>query len=325
MKLFLTSAYATHTLLDQLVKLVSSDRIGRHNICHSAASADAILFVEDGHFNDYAYRQVQRHPLVKQFPNKTFIYTEADKPFHTLPGLYTSMPAGRFRNQEHVAFPFVRIMNQYVKHISKWQVEQDWPFSFVGAMSSNLRKSVFKLSDLSPGIRDTSEFNFWHSTPSEKASQGLFFAESMARSRFSLCPRGIGTTSFRPYESMVAGRAPVIISDNWVPPAHVNWDFAVFVRESEIANIPQLLESMKDEAIERGKAARAAWESVYAPAVIFDTAACSVEALLVTAPKHEKPAFSLNEHFNLGRVATELEMTMRDLAQKYKQTKQSAL
>jgi len=325
MKLFLTSAYDTHTSLDQLIKLARFDRVGQHELCNSANSADAILFVEDAHFSDYAYRQVRRHPLVKQYNNKTFIYSEADKPFHTLPGLYTSMPADRFQEQQHVAFPFVRTMNQYVKHISKWQVEQDWPFSFVGAMSCRLRKSVIKLSEFSPGVRNTSEFNFWHATQAEKTSQGLFFAESMARSRFSLCPRGIGTTSFRPFESMRAGRAPVIISDNWVPPSHVNWDFAIFVREAEIANIPQLLEGMKDEAIERGKAARAAWESAYATDVIFDTAACSVEVLLATVPKHEGPGFNFNEHFNLGKITTELEMTMRNLAQKYKQSKQSAL
>ncbi len=319
MKLHLTSAYETHESLDRLTKLASLDRVGTHTICASPREADAILFVEDAHFNDYLYRRVLKHPLVNQYKTKTFIYTEADKPYHVLPGLYCNMPSNRFRKDVHQAFPFVRSMNQYVKHISQWDIEQDWAFSFVGSMSHRLRRSILKFSHLSPGVRDTSEFDFWHATEQEKASQGMVFAESMSRSRFILCPRGIGTASFRPFEAMQAGRAPVIISDQWVPPPQVNWDFAVFVPEAEINGIPDLLESIRDEAFERGRAARAAWESTYAPDVMFNTTATSVNELLANKISTQQTDREQTDVFEFGRWITELQMSVRDMTKAYRQ------
>ncbi len=318
MKLFLTSAYDSHESLDRLTKLASLDRVGKHAVCHSPREADAILFVEDAHFNDYLYRRVRKHTLVSQYREKTFIYTEADKPFHVLPGLYCSMPKGRFRYDQHISFPVIRSMNKYVKHISSWKVEQDWPFSFVGSMSHKLRKSVLKLGHLSPGISDTSNFDFWHATPQEKAAQGLIFAESMARSRFILCPRGIGTTSLRPYEAMQAARAPVIISDQWVPPSQVNWDFAIFVKESEISRIPEILTTFHDEAAERGKAARAAWEKVYAPDVLFDTTATSIGELLKTRSSRNHSNLTQFAQASVEKVVTSVEMKLRSKVQMYR-------
>ena len=79
---------------------------------------------------------------------------------------------------------------------------------------------------------------------------------------------------------MQAARAPVIISDNWVPPPHVDWDFALVVPESDIEAIPDILIEHLSEAADRGQAAREAWEAAYAPTVIFDTVGQSLQYLL---------------------------------------------
>jgi len=103
----------------------------------------------------------------------------------------------------------------------------------------------------------------------------------LAASRFVLCPRGIGTSSIRLYETLEAGRVPVIISDDWVPPAETDWSFAIQVEERRISSIPGLLQSIENEAEERGEAARQAWMDSYSPKTLFNTAGNAVESLVM--------------------------------------------
>jgi xylogalacturonan beta-1,3-xylosyltransferase len=53
------------------------------------------------------------------------------------------------------------------------------------------------------------------------------FQEILARSRFSLCPRGVGTATLRFWESLAAGAIPVLISDHFELPGGTNWPSCV--------------------------------------------------------------------------------------------------
>jgi len=284
MKLHLLSAYPTHEWLTALLACADDDRVGRHELCDDPHEADVILFVENAQFDDYLYKRLLKHPLVQMYPEKTFMYNEVDRPWCVLPGIYACMPANRYDESRQVAFPYLVTPNRFVPQIHRWQVKREWLFSFVGASSHPLRRRVTALNSVSEGVRDTSDFNVWHSDAIERSSQGLVFAESMARSHFVLCPRGLGTSSYRPFEAMQAARAPVIISDEWVAPPHVDWDFALFVPEKDVEAIPDLLAERVSEAGDRGQAARRAWEMAYSPTVLFDTVAESM-AFLLQAPK----------------------------------------
>lgn len=280
MKILATSAYETHELLDDFVAMAAKDTYGNHTLCDSAEDADVIVFVENTHFDDYLYKKVRQHPFAQQFPEKTFMYNEADKPWSALPGLYCSMPRRFFQHSKQVAFPYISTPNDFIKDVHTWDVEKRWLFSFVGSTSHRCRNDVVALTNDDSGVHDTSEFNVWDCTDDTKAAVGKHFAQTMAESHFMLCPRGIGTSSYRLFETLEAGRAPVIIANQWVPTPHISWDFAVRVDERDIKSIPGLLRSISDEAEDRGKAARAAWESAYAPEVMFDTAAESLAWLL---------------------------------------------
>lgn len=280
MKILATSAYQTHELLDAFIAMAEKDQFGKHTLCHSAEEADIIFFVENAHFDDYLYGKVRQHPLVQQYPEKTFMYNETDKPWSALPGLYCSMPRRFFQPSKQVAFPYLCTPNEFIKDVHSWDVEKRWLFSFVGSTSSRCRYDVIALTEDGSGVQDTSDFNVWDCTIDTKAAQGQNFAKTMAESHFMLCPRGIGPSSYRLFETLEAGVAPVIIANQWVPTPHIDWDFAVRVDERDIKSIPALLRSISDEAADRGKAARAAWESAYAPEVMFDTAAESLEWLL---------------------------------------------
>jgi hypothetical protein len=69
---------------------------------------------------------------------------------------------------------------------------------------------------------------------------------------------------------MKTGRVPVILSDEWIPPKGPSWEtFSLRVPESDIFEVPSMLESLELQAPEMGKRARHTWEEWFAPEVSF--------------------------------------------------------
>ncbi|NCF71294.1 MAG: hypothetical protein GWP59_06300 [Chlamydiales bacterium] len=76
----------------------------------------------------------------------------------------------------------------------------------------------------------------------------------MQRSTFSLCPRGVGPTSFRTYEAISYNSIPIYIWNEEVLLPYqdeINWerDIAVLVHADEMHKLPQILESMSKQEI----------------------------------------------------------------------------
>ena len=82
------------------------------------------------------------------------------------------------------------------------------------------------------------------------------FIDKMERSVFSLCPRGYGATSFRICESLQQGSIPVYIYDKdwspWIDELDFN-EIGVKIHESQIDNIPEILNSLTDSEIKNLK------------------------------------------------------------------------
>ena len=92
----------------------------------------------------------------------------------------------------------------------------------------------------------------------------------LMRSKFILCPRGIGTSSWRLFETMKAGRVPVIISDQWVPPEGPSWlECSIRVPESEVMLIPEMLERREVDASKLALAARKVWDDWFSSEAVF--------------------------------------------------------
>src|SRR5262249_20919740 len=89
---------------------------------------------------------------------------------------------------------------------------------------------------------------------------------------FVLCPRGVAPSSYRIFETMKAGRVPVIIADEWVPPAGPDWtEFSVRVPEARLGDVPQILERLSDRARDMGLCAAKAWERWFSREEAFQT------------------------------------------------------
>ena len=93
-------------------------------------------------------------------------------------------------------------------------------------------------------------------------------------------PRGIGPTTNRLFEVMRMGRSPVIIADDWARPPGPDWDsFAVFVKESDLDLIPDILEPLSSRAEEMGQKAHLAWEAWFSPDVALSQQLAEIESL----------------------------------------------
>lgn len=110
----------------------------------------------------------------------------------------------------------------------------------------------------------------------------------------------------RLYETLEAGRVPVIISDQWAPPPETDWGFAIQVEERRTSSIPGLLSSLANEAHDRGEAARQAWLHAYAANTMFNTVGDSLESLmqLNNGRRHRRPTIHLNKWIAGGELLT---------------------
>jgi hypothetical protein len=250
------------------MKLVKAEiaRSREHSLTEDARRADFILLFERNSFKTQAdVRPLLESPLLQRFPDKSFCVNFDDQPVGLLPGAYVSMPRSRFDWRRHRAIAYVGQYNEVVSRLAN-QRNQYVPnllYSFRGSNSSPARARLLaELPSSSPEGRVTESTRWFDHTEEEK----LAYAEEILRSKFVLCPRGVGTSSIRLYEAMELGRALVVISDEWVEPPGPDWlSFAAFVAEDHLSKLPPLLREMEPSAPEMGRRARRAWELWFSP------------------------------------------------------------
>src|SRR6185295_475378 len=85
------------------------------------------------------------------------------------------------------------------------------------------------------------------------------YARALCDTKFVLCPRGLGASSFRVFECLKAARIPVIISDDWVLPSGPDWNsFSIRVSEKNVEQIPKIVRESEVFAIDMS---RKAWQA----------------------------------------------------------------
>lgn len=110
--------------------------------------------------------------------------------------------------------------------------------SFSGGMTHPIRKEIVR------------RYSHQYTIP-KKPLPIQDYCGLMARSKFALCPRGYGKTSFRICEALQYGAVPVYISDEFIIPG--NRDFnecGVLIHSNEIRNIDRILKAITPEELE---------------------------------------------------------------------------
>lgn len=245
------------------------DVFGVHQLTLHPGQADLILFVDLHLSPDWRLHSLLDHELVRRFRGKTLVYDERDHPWLALPGLYCSMPRRHFDHRLQRACAYYGAV--HFTDEKRLGVEPDYLFSFMGSRSHPIRTPILRLTHPRGMLEDTSGFVFYdRSDPAAYDHQRGRYLSTLLRSKFVLCPLGAGTGSIRLFETLAAGRVPVIISDQWVPPTGPAWShISLGVRESAVGSIPRLLEAAEERYPQMSAAAQTAHEHWFSQSVIF--------------------------------------------------------
>lgn len=235
---------------NRVVRAAENDVVGSHSVVHNPEEADIILFVDSRckyHFDAVS------SPYVREFSEKCFIFDSQDNSLPLLPGLYMGVPQYLHGCDAYRYGFYIRVIDNGVILENSPFDRVKYLFSFVGrASNSPVRSKVLKLDDAEALVVD--RWSGQHDGDSE-------YAHVIADSKFVLCPRGIGPSTWRMFEVMRSGRCPVIISDQWRPPFGPKWEeCSLIVPEADINLIPEILREREGEAERLGRRAWEEWD-----------------------------------------------------------------
>lgn len=141
-------------------------------------------------------------------------------------------------------------------------INKDIWYSFIGCSNTHpVRKIIFTMQH--PANTIIIERKNWHwanafkpgsASIDQQQVEALEYQEALARSRFSLCPRGTGASTIRFWESLQAGAIPVLFADAMTLPEGFDWESCVVkIAEKDVQSIGKRLSSIspKREAIMR--------------------------------------------------------------------------
>ena len=241
----------------------SKDGGAQHQLAESSAAADVILIVDEVLGNDHFYRRIRRDPVVQKFREKCFIFTTHDRVIPFFAGIYASLPkSSADLSRQRAGFYLPCEFNKHLNYGGEIDAGCDVLFSYVGRnYLKPEREWLLGLQSNKGFVRDT-----YTGRGDALAKFGLpenmhdMYATVSRRSVFVLCPRGYGVCSIRLFETMMMGRVPVILSDDWTPPDGLDWDgFSVRIRQQGDLRLPERLQDLLPRAKDMGRLARQTW------------------------------------------------------------------
>ncbi|MDR3646407.1 MAG: exostosin family protein [Candidatus Babeliales bacterium] len=121
-------------------------------------------------------------------------------------------------------------------------LDKDIYYSYIGASSHGVRNDLFKINNPANCIIKLRQDWHFQLSGDSKLKQKEEYQNVLARSRFSLCPRGAGHGTLRLWESLQAGAIPVLLADEYILPPGFDWNKCLIrVDEHKANNIPEIL------------------------------------------------------------------------------------
>ena len=259
--------------LHALRKSAAADRFRVHELTEQPESADLILFA-DLYGAGMHFQAIRRHPLVRRYREKCFVFCSNAFVIPFLPGVYASIEKRWQSTRTRSGFHVANLQNEFASFTPPTE-DLPYLFSFMGSTANaRVRCEIAQLRHTRGFFRDTvEEFDrILHDrmTVHERRDYHRQYVELTKATKFVLCPRGLGTATIRLFETMRIGRAPVIISDQWVEPRGPAWEAcSIRVKEREVSSIPKLLESREADAIALGQRAHQEWNDWFSDEVAF--------------------------------------------------------
>ena len=255
----------------RMVECWRRDKFSVHERTDRPEDADVIIFAELADMVGGVIDRIQNHPVYKAFPDRCVHYNPRFKDVPIIPGIYASA-SRRWCMAGHA------VTSHYLETAIESEDLNDlvppatppFLFSFCGSSDTwKGRRRLFQFVDSNAYLYDTAGER-QALLRGEEAAYRQRFVQSLHESLFVLCPRGVGPASLRLFEVLKAGRAPVIIADDYTPPEGPDWgSFSVSIRERDIDKIPEVLDRLAPRAAEMGRLARRAHEEWFADDVSF--------------------------------------------------------
>jgi hypothetical protein len=247
-------------------------------VVDSAETADIILVASHGNeisVLKYISSAIS-HPIISAYPARAFSISFRDRPIIFHHGVYESPIASPWSRGRVVPgfYQLSGTCNPEVREPEPLPNHKRYLASFIGRNSHPCRGRLlshrFRRDDVL--IEDSTRFNMWSKLCMDEKQHRLErYGEVLRTSKFALCPRGSGTGSIRLFEALKSGVAPVVISDDWVPPDDHKWhEFCLVLPENRIDQLESLLESEEHSANQRGLLAFEYYKSQLTPDVYLD-------------------------------------------------------
>jgi hypothetical protein len=254
-------------------KSAQIDRFQVHSLSGDADGADLIIFVEFYGAGWY-FERIRRHPLVRRYREKCFLFCANPFVIPFLPGVYTGVEKRWASRRTRPGFYLGRTKNEFITYTPP---ADDLPylFSFMGSVrNARVRAKLATLRHRRSFFQNTEqEFDRILDRKMDRRERLDYdrrYAELTKASKFVLCPRGLSASSIRLFETIRMGRVPIILADGWVPPIGPDWDkFSIRIRERDFARVPEILEEREREAVKMGELARQAWDRWFSENVLF--------------------------------------------------------
>jgi len=293
MKLFITDK-SSSDLSDDKAKILNAVRemlFSQNDVeeVFNPQSADAIILQEKNSFKNFRYiKELEFDALISAYPEKVFTINTDDCATGLLRGLYTSLPKTRFNPGIYTSVPYMDFPNELVFINGYNEITPAFLATWRGNTKSNsLRPKMVSLLEKKSEFCIQKTDSWLNHNPDEK----IDYVNLIRAAKFSLCPGGWASVSYRIYESMALGRCPVIIADNFVPPKGPNWkDFALFYPEKDMACLSSFLHRNEYLAEELGKNAFKAWQKYFCADVIKEYYSNSLLSLIRSGLKISKEA-----------------------------------
>jgi hypothetical protein len=179
-----------------------------------------------------------------------FVWDWGDKPVGRLSGFYCSLQNSLFDKSRHRSMCYPLTFNELVEEFP--QDDVTFNFGLVGGVTAGVRERlfhIFKPTELENNSLFQIQPGDWSKVFDRTGSQSKrAYANFLRKTRFILCPRGYGVGSVRLFETLKAGRVPVIISDGYVLPSGIDWNnCSIRIKEREIRSIPEVIYSKLDD------------------------------------------------------------------------------
>ena len=269
LKLFLDHAYETDWARAQWSSVSQTWSTNGPSLCDNPAEADAVLVTLSDPRDDYA-RSVRDISISERYAgarHKVYVFDASDNPLGLHKGIYASLRSFLYSPSKHRTGGYLRSFNEYIRSDGDLaENELRYLFSFQGNFTSSVRARIFSAGFDQDSLVELTRTAWQQLRSADTEAFKRRYADTLIQSRFVLCPRGVGMSSFRLFETLQSARVPVILADDWVPCEGLDWSaFSLRVREKDVSRLPEICREAEPRWRSMALEARKTWETWFSP------------------------------------------------------------